>query len=147
MLKLLIPAAICIPMIVLGSTYSSANTVEIENAPNFDVIVEEKIEHLEKCETTEIPVYFHDDHITQHSAELLNDAAVASHGCNVTQVKLTIFDTTGEQDELKRMSQSMKDYILSAQVSGSISVDVKTIIPDTQSLNGRVGTVKFTLVQ
>ena len=137
-----------IPVIFMSLNVQAENKDNITASSedkSYVTSVEQRLDRMSDCSSDEIPVYFHDAYITQHSAELIHTASEAAQNCDVQSFKVTLFNN----DEKPEMMKDRKDEINLFLKATNADVPVQTSIEegerDSLWLNGRRAVIEFDL--
>ncbi|WP_416876985.1 hypothetical protein [Litorimonas sp.] len=148
MLKLFFASSAMIPVIFMSLNVQAENNGNISATSqdqSYALSVEQKLDRMSECRSGEIPVYFHDAYITQHSAELINMASEVTRDCEIESFKVTLYDNE-EQPEIMADRKTEVTLYLAATNSG---VPVQTRVEESQRdslwLNGRRAVIEFDL--
>lgn len=147
MFKLVLPALICSAVIV-GS--ASSMTARSAIPDRFEAPVtstqgsfDETFAKLESCETNEISIYFHDEYITFHSAEIINEAMLRVADCDIDQVNVTLLDTASGDRPVSAAKSELMAYSKAHNLDTFVRYDIAKTADTTETLNGLTATVKF----
>jgi|GEM_PF-4719326 len=149
MLKLFFSSTALIPVILLSlnvQAESSANTTKSKSL-TYDMSVEQKLNEMSNCQSGEIPVYFHDQYITQHSAELINTASDVTYNCDIEALNVTIYNNEETSEMMQEREAEIKTYLRATDLQGPIYAIVEKGSRDSLWLNGRRAVIEIKLNQ
>lgn len=149
MLRLLLCTAAFVPVAILPWFSNEAEAIDDTSiAPNYvSTITDPQLSALRNCETGELPIFFHDDLITTHSAEFIDSGLAAVENCGAVEV--TIIPVLPEQSDGGDIAQSvvrMAELSEVIRVSGQQSHISNDIIEDevtTLYINGRAAILRI----
>ena len=149
MLKLFFSSTALIPVILLSlnvQAESSANSTKSESL-TYNTSVEQKLEEMSNCQSGEIPVYFHDQFITQHSAELINTASDVTNNCDIEALNVVIYNNEETPEMMEEREAEIKSYLQATDLHGPIYSKVEQSDRDSLWLNGRRAVIEIKLNQ
>ncbi len=149
MLKLFFSSTALIPVILLSlnvQAESSASQTKTESL-SYNTSVEQKIEKMSNCQSGEIPVYFHDQFITQHSAELLNTASEVTTNCEIKALSVVLYNNDETSEMMVEREDGIKSYLEATDLNAPIDVQVEQGERDSLWLNGRRAVIEIKLNQ
>lgn len=147
MFKLLLCSVFFAPLIVLPLSASTDREISSQSADFDSVYVDPELEKIDACENADLDIFFHEEFITTHSADYLNDGLNRLSDCATGDVAiqpiLSANATTFDEDLLK-VQISELELILEAHDYDANVLPLKTLKSvDAFSLNGRAAIVKF----
>lgn len=146
MLKLFFASSAMIPVIFMslnvqaGNEGAAAAPSEIQS---YEISMEERLDRIGQCLPGEIPVYFHDTYITQHSAELINTASDITRDCNIESFSVTLYNTDEEPETLTGRETEIDLYLEATNSGVPVETRVEEGKRDSLWLNGRRAVIEF----
>ena len=147
MLKLFFASSALIPVIFLSlnvQAESSAGPDKTESL-SYNTSVEQKLEEMGDCQSGEIPVYFHDQFITQHSAELINTAAEVTYNCEIEAVNVVLYNNEETPEMMSGREEQIISYLQATDLKAPIDATVEDGNRDSLWLNGRRAVIEIKL--
>lgn len=156
MLRLLFCSAALLPIAIIPWVNSGADTVDAIATSGFEqpsyaeAVRAPAIEALADCETSDLPVFFHDGLVTSHSAEYIQRGLRKAAACgdyDVTIVPVLPEDADGAERSLsvERTAELRELVRLSDETGADLSIG-KTIEADevpTLYINGRTAFLRI----
>lgn len=132
MLRLLFCTVAILPIGIVPWMTSKADTLDVElaDATYAELVADPSLAALSDCETGELPIFFHDQYVTTHSAEFIIDAVEAADDCG--EVEVTIIpvlpeyaDADIERESVARTAQLAEYVDATARVTqADIRIDI-----------------------
>ncbi len=129
----------CMTAVVKGQ--QSEKLVSLK--PNYGTVIENRLANVEDCGNANLPLYFHGQYITTHSAEALNNAYMMAAACDMNDINIQIFVTTENMDVSKGITKSLKSHVKALGMENTTNFEIIFTEPDTMKLNGHSATVSF----
>ncbi|CAM3743110.1 hypothetical protein [Litorimonas haliclonae] len=149
MLKLFFASSALIPVIFLSlnvQAESNGSSLRKESL-SYNTSIELTIEEMSNCQSGEIPVYFHDQFITQHSAELINTASDVTNNCEIEALNVVVYNNDETLEMMKEREAEIKSYIQATGLRGPIYAKIEQGDRDSLWLNGRRAVIEIELNQ
>ena len=149
MIRFLFCSAAIIPVFFLpGVLQGSEADATPEAKPNTYVeFTNEKLEHLQDCESDSIGIYFHETYVTTHSAEYLQSAVDAVSHCDTPHIKLINLvqeDATPDETKLaKAQADEIEAFVESYDLEADLDRITRSVEANTRTVNGRAVLVEF----
>lgn len=147
MLKLFFASSALIPVIFLSLNVQAKSGVEASQPEglSYNVSVDQKLDQMSDCQTTEIPVYFHDQYVTQHSAELINTVADVTQNCKIESLNMVLYNNNETSDMMSGREGQLKSYLQATDLDAPIEARIEESERDSLWLNGRRAVIEFNL--
>ena len=147
MLKLFFASSALIPVIFLSLNVQAESSAEPDRTESlsYNTSVEQKLEEMGDCQSGEIPVYFHDQFITQHSAELINTAAEVTYNCEIEAVNVVLYNNEETPEMMSGREEQIISYLQATDLKAPIDATVEDSNRDSLWLNGRRAVIEIKL--
>jgi len=147
MLKLFFASSAMIPVIFMSLNVKAENSVSPPRAEglSYAASIEQKIDDMSHCQSGEIPVYFHDAYITQHSAELINTASDVTRNCEIESLKVTYYNNGESVEIMSERENQIKLYLRETSLKAPLESKVEEGQRDSLWLNGRRAVIEIKL--
>lgn len=116
-------------------TESAAEAYVVPPKNSYQVSVEESLQALKQCKSGAINVFFHDEYIGFHSANVTHDAFSAAENCRVMNIEVVLYETDNAQRTTDNVKTELKAI---ADAHGYVSTPKYRVIEvdeTDQSLN------------
>ena len=149
MLRLLFCSAALLPIAVIPWFTSEATTIEATAADvtYAELVREPNIEALSDCDTGELPIFFHDNYVTTHSAEFIQQGLSAADGCGELDVVIVpVLPEFAESDDFAESVErtaELREMVLNNGLD--VTVASEPIQDDASALyvNGRAAILRI----
>lgn len=147
MLTLFFASSALIPVIFLSLNVQAESSAEPDKTESlsYNTSVEQKLEEMGDCQSGEIPVYFHDQFITQHSAELINTAAEVTYNCEIEAVNVVLYNNEETPEMMSGREEQIISYLQATDLKAPIDATVEDGNRDSLWLNGRRAVIEIKL--
>ena len=148
MLKLFFASSAMIPVIFMSLNVQAENKDNITASSqdqSYVTSVEQRLDRMSECSSDEIPVYFHDAYITQHSAELIHMASEAAQNCEVKSFKVTLFNNDEEPEMMADRKNEINLFLKATDAGVPVQTNIEEGERDSLWLNGRRAVIEFEL--
>ncbi|RKQ69229.1 hypothetical protein DES40_2028 [Litorimonas taeanensis] len=133
----------CVTSIIQGEQ----NLAFADNQPStperLDVKLDESVEFSESCSQIDLDIYFHDQYVTMHSAEAMNDTVERAKDCNVETILVTFIETADAPNPA--VKTELMAYLEALEVAHLTETHTLQREEDTRSLNGHAATLSFVM--
>lgn len=148
MLKLFFASSAMVPVIFMSLNVQAENKGNVAvSSPDqtYEMSVEQKLDRMSECLSGEIPVYFHDAYITQHSAELINMASEVTQDCEVESLKVTLYNNDESTETMGDREDEITLYLQATNSGVPVQTNIEEGQRDSLWLNGRRAVIEFDL--
>lgn len=151
MFRLLLCSALITPWFILPFSASSVSMQNFDyNKVSFDeAYIEPELDRLDKCQSAELDVYFHENYITTHTAEYIAEGIEISSNCkNISYVISPIVPASSGSDANDILDLQTQELSLILQAHGvKATISKPQIESDFNSLsaNGRTAILKINI--
>ena len=149
MLRLLFCTAAIIPIAILPWATEEADAIEADvvDASYAELVRDPSIAALSQCESGELPIFFHDELVTTHSAEFIHEGLEATQDCGAVTVEIVpVLPVHAETEDLAESLQRTAELREIVRLSGMEAV----VSPEPQRpegsslyLNGRAAILRI----
>lgn len=155
MLRLLFSTAAILPIGVISWMASSSDEIEpvVMEESYSELVTDPKIESLESCETTTLPIFFEDADVTDHSADFIRNGLEAAEGCGEIDVTVVpvLPDYADKGDEAEsdlRVTELLEQVATSAEfadvdIALKIAQEPREEEVSTLYINGRAAILRI----
>lgn len=153
MLKLLLCSAFIAPcfIIPLSGMSSEVQDVSYETTSFEEALIEPEFEQLDKCQSAELDIFFHENYITLHSAEYLAEGIKLSEVCDNANFIITPIIPSSSHinaDDVVNTHTDELSLILKAHgISSTVAKPNVQTEFNSLSANGRTATLKIVFAE
>ncbi len=151
MSKLLLCSAVIAPCLILPFSASSVGKQDVvyDKVSFEEAYIEPELNLLDKCQSAELDVFFHENYITTHTAEYIAEGIELSSNCkNIDYVISPIIPASSAADTRDTLDVQTQELSLILQAHGvKAKISEPQIQSDFNSLsaNGRTAIIKINI--
>ena len=151
MLRLLFCSAALLPIAILPFFTTEADALDVDASTEAvsyaEAVRAPSIASLADCEAEDLPVFFHDEYVTTHSAEFIRDGLQAAEGCGAMEIVvipvLPDFAEAEDRAQSEERAVELREMVRDSGYAVSISDEPVQEDGSALYLNGRAAILQI----
>lgn len=137
MFRLIFIFTLLLPFTAFFVTQGVAANESVDSAVSdvFDTRIDKRLDALDACKSRALPIYFHDNIISLHSANLIHDAVQATDDCQITSVTVAVAATDDAKTLSSERATAALEHLDAADIDAPIYVRMSDMTPSRDLRN------------